>query len=288
MLRKNIRLRKEYLFNKNKELKEREHQEKLIKIKRAIENDKKIPNELRKNKDKLTHDLELADDKTIVARTHVDDEYEEAKYRDPKVLVTTSRNASQRLTQFQKELKLIIPNAIRINRGSFVLKDLVKICQANNFTDLIVLHETRGEPDGMIVCHLPYGPTAYFGLSNVVLRHDLKDKVDPVSEAFPHLIFDNFNTRLGDRISDILKYLFPLPKVESKRVMTFQNDSDFISFRHHVYKKDDHKTVALKELGPRFEMKPYQIVLGTLDIVDAQKEWVLRPYMNTAKKKSYM
>ena len=169
-----------------------------------------------------------------------------------------------------------------------MLKDLVKISQANNFTDLIILHETRGEPDGLIVCHLPYGPTAYFGLSNVVLRHDLKDKVDPVSEAFPHLIFDNFNTRLGERISDILKYLFPLPKVDSKRLITLYNDSDFISFRHHVHKKEDHKNVALKELGPRFEMKPYQIVLGTVDIMDAQKEWVLRPYMNTAKKRSYL
>ena len=94
MLRKNIRLRKEYLYNKNKELKERDQQEKLIKIKRAIEAEKRVPNELRKEKRKLEHDLELADDKTIVARTHIDDEYEEAKYRDPKVLVTTSRNPS--------------------------------------------------------------------------------------------------------------------------------------------------------------------------------------------------
>ena len=82
------------MFNKNKELKEREHQDKLLKIKKAIENDKRMPTELRKNRDQLNHDLELADDKTIVARTHIDDEYEEAKYRDPKVLVTTSRNAS--------------------------------------------------------------------------------------------------------------------------------------------------------------------------------------------------
>ena len=100
MLRKNIRLRKEYLYNKNKELKERDQQEKRIKIKRAIEAEKRVPNELRKEKGKLDHDLELADDKTIVARTHIDDEYEEAKYRDPKVLVTTSRNPSQRLVQF--------------------------------------------------------------------------------------------------------------------------------------------------------------------------------------------
>ena len=94
-------------------------------------------------------------------------------------------------------------------------------------------------------------------LSNVVLRHELKDKVDPVSEAYPHLILDNFGTKLGDRISDVLKHLFPMPKIDTKRVMTFVNKDDYISFRHHVYRKTDHKNVETKELGPRFEMKPY-------------------------------
>ncbi len=28
----------------------------------------------------------------------------------------------------------------------------------------------------MVVCHLPYGPTAYFGLFNTVLRHDIGQK----------------------------------------------------------------------------------------------------------------
>lgn len=236
----------------------------------------------------MQHDLDLADDKTMVARSHVDDEYEDAQYRDPKILITTSRAPSQRLISFQKELKLIIPNATRVNRGGYVLKDLVKIGQTNSFTDVIVVHETRGDPDGLIVCHLPYGPTTYFGLSNVVLRHDLKDKVDPVSEAYPHLIFDGFNSKVGDRITDVLKHLFPMPKIESKRLMTFANRDDFISFRHHVYRKADHKDVETKELGPRFEMKPYQIVLGTLDQVGAQKEWVLRPYLNTSKNKNYL
>lgn len=94
MIRKNIRLRKEYLYTKSKEVKEREQQDKLVKIKRAIDKDRAIPSEFKKEKDKLMHDLELADENTIVARTHIDDEYEEAKYRDPKVLVTTSRNSS--------------------------------------------------------------------------------------------------------------------------------------------------------------------------------------------------
>jgi U3 small nucleolar ribonucleoprotein protein IMP4 len=158
-----------------------------------------------------------------------------------------------------------VPNSTRVNRGGYVLKDLVKIGNANNFSDVVIVHETRGEPDGLIVCHLPYGPTTYFGLANVVLRHDLKDKVDPVSEAYPHLIFDGFNSKIGDRIVSVLKHMFPMPKIDTKRLMTFANRDDFISFRHHVYRKTDYKEVQTKELGPRFELKPYQICLGTVD-----------------------
>lgn len=54
--------------------------------------------------------------------------------------------------------------------------------------------------DGLIICHLPFGPTAYFSLSNTVMRHDIPD-VGKMSEAFPHLIFNNFNTKLGERVS---------------------------------------------------------------------------------------
>ena len=253
-----------------------------------MDEDKPLPTELRKNADAVIREGQLADGHTMAARTHVDDEYEMAKFRDPKLLITTSRDPSQRLVQFQKELKILVPNATRINRGGYVLKDLVGIGAVNDFSDLVILHETRGEPDGIIVSHLPHGPTAYFGVSNVVLRHDLRDKVGPVSEQYPHLVFDGFNTALGDRLSAFLKHLFPLPKIDSKRVMTFRNDNDYISFRHHVYKKD-HKHVELKELGPRFELKPYQITLGTIDKAkDAQKEWVLRPYMNTAASRNYL
>ena len=67
-------------------------------------------------------------------------------------------------------------------------------------------------------------------------------------------------------------------------MITFANNNDFISFRHHVYEKEGEE-VKLKELGPRFEMKPYQISLGTIDQPNAKKEWVLRPYMNTSKKR---
>lgn len=52
--------------------------------------------------------------------------------------------------------------------------------------------------------------------------------------------------------------------------MTFANDQDVLSFRHHMYEKQGRKEVALHEVGPRFEMQLYQLRLGTLDQVSAR------------------
>ena len=39
------------------------------------------------------------------------------------------------------------------------------------------------------------------------------------------------------------------------------------------------------QAGPRFDLKLYQIKLGTLEQTEVENEWVLRPYMNTARKR---
>ena len=48
MIRKNIRLRKEYLYSKSQELKETKKQDAMMKVQHAIDNDKRAPTELRK------------------------------------------------------------------------------------------------------------------------------------------------------------------------------------------------------------------------------------------------
>ena len=248
---------------------------------------KPIPTELRREEAELRRQVELEDDNTAVPRTHIDDEYANAAAIQPKVLITTSRDPSSRLAQFSKELKLIFPNSQRLNRGGLVVGELIESCRSHEFTDLVVVHEHRGEPDGMVICHLPYGPTAYFGIHNAVLRHDIGDKKDvgTVSEAYPHLIFEGFGSKLGKRVADILKHMFPPPKMETKRVITFANVDDFISFRHHTYDMPrGEKSVTLTEKGPRIEMKLYQIKLGTLDQKHAENEYVLRSYINSAKR----
>ena len=157
LLRRNARLRKEYLYRKSLEGKEAEQYEKKRKIRKALEEGKPIPTEVRAEEASLRLEIALEDDNTAVPRTHIDDEYANAGAIPPKVLITTSRDPSSRLAQFAKELKLVFPNSQRLNRGGLVVKDLVESARAHEYTDIVVVHEHRGEPDGMVVCHLPFG-----------------------------------------------------------------------------------------------------------------------------------
>ena len=52
-------------------------------------------------------------------------------------------------------MRLVFPHSQRINRGGTIVADGVDLCRRNDFTDIVILHETRGEPDGMIISHLP-------------------------------------------------------------------------------------------------------------------------------------
>lgn len=274
--------------------KERQLYEKKRKIKQALEEGKPIPTELRNEEAALRQEIDLEDEKTQAPISTIDDEYRNANERDPKILITTSHNPHAPLKQFVKELSLVFPNSQRMNRGGQVLSEIVESCRAHDFTDLILVHEKRDVPKSLIICHLPFGPTTIFEIVNVVTRHDNKDKeMGTVSQAYPHLILNNLSTKTGERTATILKHLFPVPKPDSKRIITFANQSDYISFRHHVYKQSGGgpKSIELKELGPRFELKFYKTSRGTVDQVlqnEAQTESVLRPFMNTSKKQKVL
>lgn len=280
-VRRQIRLRKEFLYKKHAEVKDAIIEDKKRKLQTAIDNHSAIPTEIAQDARQLHHEIEM--DVPANKKQVIDDEYAKVGLYEPRVCVTTSRDPSSRLKQFAKEIKLCIPNAQAVNRGSHRTDELIDACRKADFTDVIILSETRGMPDGMIVSHLPFGPTVYFTLSNCVLRHDIPE-CTPASQAYPHLILESLNSRVGERVGRILQALYPIPKEDSKRVITFANNNDFLSFRHHMYTKEKGK-VTLQEAGPRFEMLPYEIRLGTADNKDAEKEWVLRPFMNTSRKK---
>ncbi|KAK2721175.1 U3 small nucleolar ribonucleoprotein protein IMP4-like isoform X2 [Artemia franciscana] len=300
-LRRQARLRREYVYRKAIEERTRTIQEKKDRLKRAFEEGRPVDTDLRKEVGSLKSAIQWEDEGPQLASlmggnsggaataNHEDDEYRWAGVEDPKVIITTSHDPSSRLKMFAKELRLIIPNAQKINRGNLEMKQLLAACRSNGVTDFVIVNETRGEPDGLIICHLPYGPTSYFNMSDVVMRHDIPD-IGPMSEQYPHLVFHNFKTKLGQRTMNILKYLFPVPKADSKRVITFANHDDYIAFRHNTYKKGESgRDIELTEVGPRFMLRLYEIKLGTIDEASAANvEWAYKPYMNTTKKRRFL
>lgn len=188
-----------------------------------------------------------------------------------------------------------MPTAVRLNRGKQIMPDLVQSAKSAGLSDLILLHEHRGTPTAMTISHFPHGPTASFSLHNVVLRHDIPGSIrGTVSESYPHLIFDGFSTRLGQRVVKILKHIFPPREaITSKnqvgsRVITFKNIDDSIEVRHHVFVRTGYDSVELSEVGPRMTMKMFEIRGGTLENKDGDVEWHLSQYTRTAKKKNYL
>jgi U3 small nucleolar ribonucleoprotein protein IMP4 len=292
--RRSTRERRDYLYRKALVLKDAEIASKRAQLKTSLATGKQLDPSIARDK-QLRSDYKF--DESIADRTAddelaLDDEYAALSgVRDPSVLVTTSRDPSSRLRTFAKEVRLLFPTSKLINRGGYVLPDLVESAKTANITDIILLHEHRGTPTAVTISHLPHGPTASFSLHNVILRADIPGaQKGTVSESYPNLIFDGFKTKLGDRTMQILKHLFP-PKEQGavgNRVVTFRNIEDSIEFRHHVHVQTSHDSVELSEVGPRMVMRLFQIRSGTLENKDADVEWQLNNYTRTSRKKDHL
>ncbi|CRG98894.1 U3 small nucleolar ribonucleoprotein protein, putative [Plasmodium relictum] len=215
MLRRNIRLRKEYLYLKKIEEEKKQYAEKIKSIKESYEKNKKIKDNLKNEENELRKKMDLYDEKSFNRK--LDDEYFFCGIENPRVLITTSRNPSAQLENFAKEIKLIIPNSEKINRGSYFIKDIINFAKKNNITDVIIIHEYKGIPRNLIICHLPFGPTLFCTIKDCKMRHEFNDQINNISMCNPHLIFHNFNSDLGRRVMNIFKYLFPPVKIRTNK-----------------------------------------------------------------------
>ncbi|XP_072174169.1 ribosome production factor 1-like isoform X3 [Diadema setosum] len=207
----------------------------------------------------------------------------------PKVLITTSDKAAWRTRRLCKELSSCIPDSQVHHRRHLPLKRIIKKAQENDFTDLLVINDDRGKPNGLVISHLPEGPTTHFKMSSVKLRQDIK-RCGKTSDHKPELILNNFNTRLGHTIGRQIASLFPHdPNFVGRRVVTFHNQRDYIFFRHHRYVFKNNKKAGLQELGPRFTLKPRSVQKGTFDSKFGEYEWVHKRHeMDTSRRKFFL
>lgn len=68
----------------------------------------------------------------------------------------------------------MLPEAQYYKRQGYALKKIVKYATDRGFTDVMVFNENRKNVNGVLLIHLPGGPTAHFKLSNLVLGKDIK------------------------------------------------------------------------------------------------------------------
>jgi len=212
---------------------------------------------------------------------------------EPKVLITYADNPNRKTRIFGRELTRMIPNSISLYRNRSGVKKMVKSAIARNFTDIVIVNEDQCKPNGMLVIHLPDGPTAHFKVSNVKITTDLKRNHKEITEHRPEVILNNFTTRLGFTIGRMLGALFHYqPEFKGRRVVTFHNQRDYIFFRHHRY-EFNLKTgkPRLRELGPRFTLKLRSLQHGTFDSKYGDYEWIIqgrRHDMETSRRKFFL
>ncbi|ORX97050.1 anticodon-binding protein [Clohesyomyces aquaticus] len=295
MIRKQARERRDYLYRRALTLRDAELASKRAALRSSLASGKPLDPSIA-NDTALRADYKYDEsraERTADEELGLDDEYAQLSgVMDPRILVTTSRDPSSRLGTFAKEVRLLLPTSVRLNRGNLVLGNLVQSAQSSGLSDIILLHEHRGTPTALTVSHFPHGPTASFSLHNVVLRADVPNATrGTVSESYPHLIFEGFSSKLGKRVVQILKHLWP-PREGGKevgsRVVTFKNIEDSIEVRHHVFVKTGYQSVELAEVGPRMTMRLFEIRSGLLDNKEGDMEWHLNQYTRTGRKKDYL
>lgn len=207
------------------------------------------------------------------------DEFSEyySKSYEPKVLITYSDNPHSKTRGFGKELTLIIPNSIALTRHRSSVKKICDSAMREGYTDVIIINENRKQVNGLLLIHLPGGPTAHFKVSDVKLTTDIKRKVSNFTSHRPEVILTNFTTRLGLQIGRMLGSIFHYdPQFKGRRAVTFHNQRDYIFFRHHRYEFDKNgKRVKLMELGPRFTLKLRSLQQGLFDSKTGDYEWMI-------------
>lgn len=215
----------------------------------------------------------------------------------PKILVTTSINST--LHHQADVLVGLLPNAKYVRRSShryghkFSVKEIGAFAAKREYTTLVVLEEDMKKPSGLVVVHLPIGPTFHFTITNWYEGKSIPGHGRPTSHI-PELILNNFTTPLGLLTAHLFRSMYPSnPEFQGRQVVTLHNQRDFIFLRRHRYvfreKKEREKSVVgadgkemkgaegiragLQELGPRLTLKLRRVDKGIQRASGQEWEW---------------
>lgn len=208
---------------------------------------------------------------------------------EPQILLTTSIKHTGAIFRFMRELKNFIPNSYFYYRKKFDLGTIMQKSIEKGFTDIIVVTERLRKPYKLLLIHLPNGPSLEFKIFNVVYQNEIPDH-GTSSGHNPELLFKNFKTSLGYRLSRILNGIFPRnEELKGRELITFHNQRDYIFFRYYRYIFENEFTkVNLQEIGPRFVLRLLFIQKGLYDPQFGDYEWLYTDKMGVKRRKFYL
>uniref|UniRef100_A0A8C5V6I6 Ribosome production factor 1 n=1 Tax=Microcebus murinus TaxID=30608 RepID=A0A8C5V6I6_MICMU len=205
----------------------------------------------------------------------------------PKILITTSDRPHGRTVRLCEQLSTVTPNShVYYGRG-LALKKIIPQCISRDF---IFVNENHKTPNGLILSHLPNGPTTHFKMSSVRLHKEIKRRGKDPTEHIPEVMLNNFTTWLGHSVGCMAASLFPHnPKFIGRQVATFHNQQNYTFFRFQRYLFKSEKKVGIQELEPRFTLKLRSLQKGTFDSKYGEYEWVHKSWeMHTNRRKFYL
>ena len=208
---------------------------------------------------------------------------------EPQILLTTSIKHTKAIYRFMRELKNVIPNSYFYYRKKVDIGIIINEAIERGYTDIIIVNEQIRKPYRLILIHLPYGPTFEFKILDVTYQDEIKGHGKSEGHN-PELLFKNFNTTLGTRLSRGLHALFPQnEQLKGRELVVFHNQRDYIFFRYYRYIfKEEFKEVSLQEIGPRFTLRLLSVQRGTYDPILGDYEWIYSDKMGVRRRKFYL
>lgn len=105
---------------------------------------------------------------------HEESTEEVTRAAEPRVLITSSDRPSLRSNLLMKELHKCIPNSDIKLRSGIAVKKIVSRAAEEGYTAILVVHEDRKIPNGLLIINLPDGPSASFKLSSFRRGYDIR------------------------------------------------------------------------------------------------------------------
>lgn len=126
------------------------------------------------------------------------------------LLITTSRRPSRRTRTFAKELNMVLPGSIRLNRGKASLYEIKNTMIKKGLNKLLIIDTRKGNPSRINFLTLSlegFNKNMVIHIEGLILQMDKKQKIKLVD------ILDIEMKNIPDKYKKTLNYFFKLPPI---------------------------------------------------------------------------